>query len=482
VENDYLAGGIPKEKCGVFGIIGHSQAAWLTYLGLYALQHRGQEACGIVSNNKGFFSFHRGMGLVNEVFNEGILHQLKGDMAVGHVRYSTTGASLIKNTQPLVMECARGTFCIAHNGNLVNSWQLRQDLRARGAIFQTTTDSELIVHLLAHSPKGDLKSAFRDALQRIKGAYSLVMMNRDTLIGVRDTLGFRPLVLGRIGKAWCLASETCAFDLVGATFVREVEPGEVIFITKKGTQSFLINKRNASGKNCAFCAFEHIYFSRPDSVIFGQNVHLVRVKLGEALAREHPQDADLVIPVPDSGLSAALGYSRYSGIPLELGIVRNHYIGRTFIQPSQDIRNFGVRVKFNLLPGVLKGKRIIVVDDSIVRGTTSKIRIRNLRQAGAKEVHLRITCPAHRFPCFYGIDFHESKELIANRLKTLKKIQDYLEVDSLGYLSLEGMLSCFNHPSNYYCTACWTGKYPIQPKEKQEKMRLETKSCGQGEV
>lgn len=470
-----------RENCGLFGIINHKNASWLTYLGLYALQHRGQEACGIVANHKGVLAIYKGMGLVNDVFNHEILSKLKGNMAIGHVRYSTTGSSVLKNAQPLLIEYAKGSISIAHNGNLVNSLALRQYLERAGSIFQTTTDSEIIIHLMARAKSQNLQESLIYALKRIKGAYSLVMMDNHYLIGTRDPWGFRPLCLGRLGNAWCLASETCAFDLIKARFVREIEPGEIVFISEKGLKS--VKPKELQSKNRhAFCAFEHVYFSRPDSIVFGETVHLVRRKLGEQLAREHPIDADFVVPVPDSGFSAALGYSQESGIPLEMGIIRNHYVGRTFIQPVQDSRDLGVRVKFNLLKDVLRGKRIVIVDDSIVRGTTSKIRVRNLRNAGVKEVHLRISCPAHRFPCFYGIDFHRASELIANKYKSVEKIRQYLAVDSLGYLSLEGMLGCLKHPKNNYCIACWTGKYPVKAERNQGKFSLERRCCGQGEI
>jgi amidophosphoribosyltransferase len=471
-----------KEYCGLFGIINNQHASWLTYLGLYALQHRGQEACGIVANNKGILSLHKDMGLVSDVFNEQILHNLKGNMAIGHTRYSTTGSSVLKNAQPLLIDYAKGSVCIAHNGNLVNSLQLRQYLESMGSIFQTTTDSEIIIHLMARAKSQNLEESLIYALKRIKGAYALVMMDNNNLIGARDPLGFRPLCLGKIGNALCLASETCAFDLIGAEFIREIEPGEIVFINRNGAVKSVKPKELQIHRRHAFCTFEHVYFARPDSIIFGETVHLVRRKLGEALAREHAVEADFVVPVPDSGFSAALGYSKASGIPLEMGIIRNHYVGRTFIQPVQDSRDLGVRVKFNLLKDVLKGKRIIVVDDSIVRGTTSKIRVRNLRKAGVKEVHLRISCPAHRFPCFYGIDFYRASELIANKYGSIEKIRQYLDVDSLGYLSLEGMLDCLKHPKNSYCTACWTGKYPIMAEKKHGKFSLEARCCGQGEI
>ena len=468
----------PKEYCGLFGIMNNRNAGWLTYLGLYALQHRGQEACGIVTNNKGVLTAHKGMGLVSDVFDEQVLGKLKGEVAVGHVRYSTTGSSVLKNSQPLLIDYAKGSICIAHNGNLVNALQLRQYLEKTGSIFQTTTDSEIIIHLMARAKSRDLAESLIYALKRIKGAYSLVMMDNHTLIGVRDPLGFRPLSLGKFGNSFCLASETCAFDLMGAKFIRDIEPGEIVFINNNGIKSIKPKELNIKPHH-SFCTFEHIYFARPDSVVFGETVHTVRRKLGTQLAKEHPVDADFVVPVPDSGFSAALGYPQESGIPLEMGIIRNHYVGRTFIQPAQDSRDLGVRVKFNLLKDVLHGKKVIIVDDSIVRGTTSKIRVRNLRKAGVKEVHLRISCPAHRFPCFYGIDFHKATELIANRYESLDEIRKYLEVDTLGYLSLEGMLSCLKHPKDNYCAACWTGKYAIIAEKKHGKFSLETGCCGQ---
>jgi amidophosphoribosyltransferase len=468
----------PKEFCGLFGVYGHRQASWLTYLGLYAQQHRGQEACGICANNAGKLSVYKHMGLVSDVFNPDVLAKLKGDGAVGHVRYSTTGSSVLKNAQPLLVDYAKGSLCVAHNGNLVNSLQLRQELEHSGSIFQTTTDSEIIIHLMAKAKSMDLLASLVYALEKIKGAYSLVMMDKQRLIGIRDPLGIRPLVLGKMGNAWCLASETCAFDLIGARFIREIEPGEIVFIDRSGVKSHRPVKLRSRERH-AFCAFEHIYFARPDSMIFGQTVHMVRRKLGAQLAREHAVKADMVVPVPDSGYSAALGYSQESGIPLEMGIIRNHYVGRTFIQPAQDSRDLGVRVKFNILRDVLRGKSIIIVDDSIVRGTTSKIRVRNLRKSGVKEVHLRISCPPHRFPCYYGIDFHRPEELIANRYDSLEAVRKYLDVDSLGYLSLEGMLRCMKYSNKNYCSACWSGQYLLSPRD-TGKFSLETGCCGEG--
>ncbi len=446
-----------KDKCGVFGIFGHKDAPYLTYLGLYALQHRGEESAGIVVSDGKTMMSHRGMGHVQEVFEGKILEALSGDRGIGHVRYSTTGSSNLKNAQPILVDYSRGEIAIAHNGNLVNADILRSELEAYGSIFQTTTDSEIIIHLMAKPALRNIEEGVIEALSRVKGAYSLVFLTHNTLIAARDPQGFRPLWLGKIGDAHVVASETCAFDIMEAESVREIEPGEILFISSKGIKSV----KTSQGEAHAHCIFEHVYFSRPDSKIFGESVHLVREKFGRRLAIEQPAPgADIVIPVPDSGNSAALGFSQESGIPLEAGIIRNHYVGRTFIQPSQGMRDFKVRVKFNLVKEVLKGKSVVVVDDSIVRGTTSKMRVKSLRQAGAKEVHLRISCPPHRFPCAYGIDFPTREELIANRYSS-EEIRKYLECDSVGYLSLEGMLECASQPKENYCTACWSGKYPI---------------------
>ncbi len=459
-----------KESCGVFGIWGHREAVSFTFLGLYALQHRGQESAGIVSFDRslGIPRIHKDMGLVSDVFDESVLSYLKGDTAIGHVRYSTTGSSIIKNAQPLLVNYRDGFLAIGHNGNLVNSRQLRADLERRGAIFQTTTDSEVIVHLIAHSRRGDWLDHICSALRKIKGAYSLVMLNQYALMGARDPHGFRPLVLGKVDNSYVLASETCALDLVGAKYIREIEPGELVLINDEGIRSIYPNGRR---KRSSCCIFEHIYFARPDSILFGRLVHEVRKELGRQLAREHPVDADMVMPVPDSGLSAAIGYSQESGIPLEWGFIRNHYVGRTFIQPHQRYRDLGVRVKLNIMPQIIRGKRVIVVDDSIVRGTTSKRRVKAIRGAGAREVHLRISCPPHKWPCFYGIDFPSRDELIANRMR-YQEIEKFLEVDSLGYLSLEGMLKAVgNH--NHYCTACFSGKYPIPVRGEIKKLAME---------
>lgn len=445
-----------KEYCGLFGIYGNPEASWITYLGLYALQHRGEESCGIISCDGQEVYSHKDMGQVCDVFSEERLRSLRGHLAIGHVRYSTTGSSLVKNAQPLFVDYLGSYLAIAHNGNLVNSRLLKEELEAKGAIFQTSCDSEIIIHLMARSKSKDVVERLLQALKRIKGAYSLVIMSEDKLISVRDPLGFRPLSLGKLKDNWCIASETCAFDLIEAEFVREIDPGEIVVIDKKGLNSIKFSQQK---DRHAHCIFEHVYFARPDSIVFGQTVHLVRQKLGKRLAEEYPVDADIIVPIPDSGTSAALGFSHASGIPLEWGVIRNHYVGRTFIQPHQHIRDLGVRVKFNILKEVIKNRKVVIVDDSIVRGTTSRIRVKNFRRAGAKDVHIRISCPPHKYPCFYGIDFPSQQELIANKYN-LKQIKEYLDVDSIGYLSLKGMLDSVNLPKNNYCTACWTGDYP----------------------
>lgn len=445
-----------KESCGLFGVYGQPEAARLAYMGLYALQHRGEESAGIASFDGEELYTHKGMGLVSEIFDEDHIAKLKGNIAIGHVRYSTTGSTTLSNAQPVVVDYSRGTIAIGHNGNLVNGALLRAELEARGAIFQTTLDSEVIIHLLARPEHRNFEEGLSYALKEIKGAFSLVILKDGQLIGVRDPHGWRPLCLGKLGDAYVLASETTAFDLIEAEFIRELEPGEVLFIGKKGLRSI---KPFGESKRISHCIFEHIYFARPDSYIFGESVHLVRQKLGHCLAKEHPVEADLVVPVPDSGTPAALGLSHQSGIPLEMGIIRNHYIGRTFIQPLQHVRDFNVRIKLNPIRELLKGKRVIVVDDSIVRGTTSKARIKKLFLAGAKEIHMRISCPPIKYPCFYGIDFPTRKELIASA-HSIEEIRKFLGVTTLGYLSLEGLLSCVSFSKNY-CTACFSGDYPI---------------------
>jgi amidophosphoribosyltransferase len=447
----------PREACGIFAIYGHPDAVRLTYLGLYALQHRGQESAGIVSSDRQLMMVQKGMGLVGDVFNPAMLSSLRGDIALGHVRYSTAGSSVLKNAQPLMVDYARGTIAIAHNGNLSNARQLRQQLEAKGSIFQTTSDSEIILHIMAGLDVRKEKDAVLRMLQEIKGAYCLGLMTRDEIIGIRDPNGFRPLSLGKLDGAYVLASETCALDLINATFVREIEPGEVVIINSSGLESlFPFGKSRPH----SFCVFEHIYFARPDSFIFGSNVHEARKKLGAQLAREYPVDADLVIAIPDCGVSAAIGYAEESGIPFDMGVTRNHYIGRTFLQPRQAIRDFGVKVKLNPVKEVIRGKRLVVVEDSIVRGTTTVLRMASLREAGAKEIHLRISCPPHRFPCFYGIDFATKKELIAAN-KSVEEITRFLNIDSLGYVSKEGMLSALGDTEGEFCKACFDGEYPV---------------------
>src|SRR5438270_1609752 len=385
----------PKHYCGVFGVFGHPNAAELTYYGLYALQHRGQESAGIVTSDGNQFHAHKGMGLVSQIFNGEILHNLVGSLAVGHTRYSTTGSSHLRNAQPLTADCVRGQIAIAHNGNLTNAAQLRDELEAKGSMFQTTVDSEIILNLIAQPTLNGDENYLVQAVHRLEGAYSVVMMTEQELVGVRDPLGFRPLCIGRVGDAWVLASETCALDLIHAKFVRDVEPGEIVIINKSGLksiQAFPVHERRA------FCVFEYVYFARPDSTISNQNVYKVRVNMGRELARENPVDADIVVPVPDSGNCAALGYSLESRIPYEMAFIRNHYVGRSFLQPSQLIRDFNVRVKLNLIPQLVKDKRVIIVDDSIVRGTTCKARVNNLKEAGAKEVHVMVSCHPHMHP------------------------------------------------------------------------------------
>ena len=444
--------------CGIFGISGHKEAARLTYLGLYALQHRGEESAGIVVYNGRKASFHKAMGLVGDVFGEKIIKTLRGDLACGHVRYSTTGASLSKNTQPFLANRQRGHIAISHNGNLTNALKLRQALEEQGSIFQTTMDSEIIAHLLVKSKKKDVQSSVVEALSQLEGAYSFVLISNGSLVGARDPYGFRPLCLGKLDGAYVLASETCAFDLVQAKYIREIEPGEVVFISGGKLESI----KPFPETRHALCIFEYIYFARPDSNIFGKNVYLTRERLGRQLAREYPVEGDLVMPIPDSGNYAAIGFAQESGLPFKVGMIRNHYVGRTFIQPSQFIRNFKVKVKLNPIKDVLKDKRIVIIEDSIVRGTTSQIRVKTLREAGAKEIHMRISCPPLKFPCFYGIDFPTKKELIASKY-TIGKIKDFIGLDSLEYLSLEGMLESMLLPREEFCTACFNGIYPVKP-------------------
>jgi amidophosphoribosyltransferase len=447
----------PKHYCGVFGVYGHPNAAELTYYGLYALQHRGQESAGIVTSDGRQFHTHKGMGLVSQVFKGDILHDMVGDIAIGHTRYSTTGSSHIRNAQPLTVDCARGQIAIAHNGNLTNASRLRDELEAKGSIFQTTVDSEIILHLMAQPAMNGHGNNLVQTIRRIEGAYSLVIMTEKELIGVRDPFGFRPLCLGKLNDAWVLASETCALDLIHAKFIRDILPGEIVVINKDGLtsiQAFPEQERRA------FCIFEYVYFARPDSTISNRNVYKVRVEMGRELAREFPIKADLVVPVPDSGNCAALGYSLESGVPFEMAFVRNHYVGRSFLQPSQLIRDFDVRVKLNLIEELVRGKRVIVVDDSIVRGTTCKARVNNLKEAGATEVHVLVSCPPHMHPCVYGIDFPDRSKLMAAN-HSLEEIRRYLNADSLHYLSQDGLVKATGLPANSFCMACYDGDYPV---------------------
>lgn len=442
----------------------------LAYYGLFALQHRGQESAGIVSSEPGAPAFHshKGMGLVSQVFQGRDLEKLKGNRAIGHVRYSTTGSSNLKNAQPFVVDTARGRLAIAHNGNLVNAAALRAELEERGSIFQTTVDSEIVLHLLAQptSNGGGIAS-----LRRLEGAFSIVLMGEREIIGFRDPHGFRPLCLGKLDGAYVLASESCAFDLIHAEFIRDVEPGEVLIIDENGLRSeWPFPKHRTS-----FCIFEHVYFARPDSNIGGTNVSMARVNMGRELARLHPVEADLVVPVPDSGIFAALGFSEETGIPYYPAFVRNHYIGRTFIQPTQMIRDFNVRVKLNLIRSAVEGKRVVVVDDSIVRGTTARSRVVNLRENGAKEVHMRISCPPHKHACYYGIDFPDPEKLLANQC-TAEEIRKYLGADSIGYLDVDGMVRSTGQPANNFCMACFNGEYPVPFDERFDKLIMEKRA------
>ena len=444
------------DDCGVCAVIGHADAANLVYLGLYALQHRGQESAGIAAFDGSALHHIKAMGYVADIFDRSRLEELGGEAAVGHVRYSTAGDSSLINAQPMVAKTNRGRIALAHNGNLVNALRLRHRLEAAGAIFQSTSDSEVFLHLVARSRADTLEEALVESLDAGIGAYSLVMLVNDRLFAARDPHGFRPLALGRLEEAWVVASESCAFDLVGARFVREVAPGEILELN--GEEPRVL--RPPSRAPHAHCVFEHVYFARPDSRIFGENVSVARERFGEALAREHPADADVVVGVPDSGVPAALGYSRHAGLPFALGLVRNHYVGRTFIEPRQAIRHFGVKVKLNAVRAVVEGRRVVLVDDSIVRGTTSRKIVMMLKAAGARQVHLRISSPPTTGPCFYGIDTPERRELIASS-QSVEQIRAYVGADSLGYLSEEGMLGCLDTPAEDFCTACFSGNYRV---------------------
>lgn len=461
----------PREACGLFGVFNHAEASKLCYFGLYALQHRGQESAGISVAHNGMIDEHKDMGLVSDVFKGHQLALLNGQSAIGHVRYSTTGSSILANAQPLVIRHRHRAYAVAHNGNLVNAHMLKAELEEDGSIFQSTMDSEIFLHLFVRNLRLGFEQALLATVARLKGAFSMVVMtNQGEIIGIKDPNGFRPLCLGRLNGTYILASETCALDLVQAEFVRELDPGEIVIINKDGIRSL---KTPQSGKR-HFCIFEFIYFARPDSTIFGKNVYLTRKDHGRRLAEEAPVPADLVMPFPDSGTYAALGYSETSGIPFEMGMIRNHYVGRTFIQPTQSMRDFGVRVKLNPVKELLKGKDIIIIEDSIIRGTTVRTRVRALRELGVKKVHLRVSGPPHRFPCHYGIDFSTKGELIAASM-SIEEMRDYLGLDSLYYLSLNGLLSSTGvaNPADHFCKACFDGCYPVDFDENLSKSCLE---------
>ena len=444
------------DECGVVGIYGHPDAANLAYLGLYALQHRGQESAGIAASSNGKMHLEVGMGLVADVFSDVRLKKLPGNIAVGHNRYSTTGVSRVKNAQPCLIEYSGGTMAMGHNGNLVNASEIRKELGAAGAIFQSTNDSEVIVHLMAQSRRNSFVDRAVAALSQVKGAYSIVLMSENELVAARDPQGFRPLCLGKLDGAYIVASESCVMDLVEAEFIREIEPGELILINQFGVKSFHPFQK-ASTKQCVF---EHIYFSRPDSYLFGHSVYSTRKLMGKALAREKPVEADVVVPVPDSGVISAMGYSEEAKIPFQMGLIRNHYVGRTFIEPQSQIRNFGVKIKLNAVRPVIEGKRVIIIDDSIVRGTTSKKIVRMLREVGAREVHVRISSPPTTHSCFYGIDTPTKGELIASNMD-IDQTCKYLGADSLHYISLEKMLEIFGEQKDDFCAACFDGRYPV---------------------
>ena len=445
------------EECGVFGIYGHAEAARLTYLGLYALQHRGQESCGIVASNGAQLVFERGMGHVRESFDQAHLDRLAGQSSIGHVRYSTAGEVSIRECQPFSVTCQHGQIAVCHNGNLPFAGEERKRLEREGAIFSSTSDTEVVLHGVARSRTGSVAEAIPEVLRDTEGAFSMLFLTPKELIAIRDPRGFRPLALGRLNDAWVIASETCAFDLIDAKYVRDVEPGEMVVINEAGLRS----THPLSAQKHSMCIFEHVYFSRPDSIIFGQSVNRSRHKMGQRLAIEQPADADIVVPVPDSGVPAAIGYSAESGLPFRFGLVRNHYIGRTFIEPKQSIRSFGVRIKLNPVRHLIENKRIVLIDDSIVRGTTSKKIVRMVREAGAKEIHVRISCPPTISPCYYGVDTPNKSELIAAN-KSIEEIRQFIEADSLGYLSLAGMQEATGLSADESCVACWNERYPTR--------------------
>ena len=460
----------PREECGIFAVYGHEDAAKLAYFGLYALQHRGQESAGIVASDGKQVVEHKAMGLVPEIFNEEGLNRLKGHMALGHVRYSTTGSSLLANAQPFRIHYSGSSLAIAHNGNLVNARQIRSQLEESGSIFQTSMDTEVVLHLTARCFKKGLEQAMIETMAQVKGAYSMVIMTEDAIIAARDPNGFRPLCLGRLGSGYVLASETCAFDLVEAEYIRDIAPGEILIINQNGLKSI----PSGIESRISQCIFELIYFARPDSSVFGQNVYVFRKKQGELLAKAFPVKVDLMMPFPDSGNYAAIGYAQASGVPLEMGMIRNHYVGRTFIQPSQSMRDFGVKVKLNPVKDLLKDQRVLIIEDSIIRGTTARTRIKTLRKIGAREVHMLVSCPPHRFPCHYGIDFSTRGELIASQ-KSVAEIRDFIGLDSLGYLDINNLVKATDIPRENLCLACFDGKYPVPIDEAFSKYCLESK-------
>ena len=460
-----------KEECGVFGIFGHPEAANMTYLGLYALQHRGQESAGIAASDGAQVRVSRAMGYVADAFDGETLATLPGRVAVGHVRYSTAGESRLSNAQPILIDCAHGQIAIAHNGNLVNGGELRDDLVRQGSIFQSSSDTEVVLHLYARSQARSVEDAIVESVAQVQGAYSFLMLTQDRLIAVRDPHGFRPLALGRLDDAFVICSETCAMDLIGATYLRDVEPGEVLIVGADGIRSI----KPFAPAPLAHCVFEHVYFARPDSYVFGQSVNEVRTNLGRILAREQRVDADVVVPVPDSGVCAAMGFADEAGIPLRMGLIRNHYVGRTFIQPQSSIRHFGVKVKLNPVRSILDGRRVILVDDSLVRGTTSRKIVRMVRAAGAREVHVRISCPPTISPCFYGVDTPRRSELIA-ATHTAAEITEFLEADSVKYLSHEGLMAAVGATGSSYCSSCYTGVYPVEiPRDEKTYLQLALK-------
>ena len=444
------------EECGVVGVYGHPEAANLVYLGLYALQHRGQESAGIVASTHSKMHLELGMGLVADIFDPGRLMKLPGPLAIGHNRYSTAGKSELVNAQPCMINYAEGSLALAHNGNLVNAQTIRKSLASKGAIFQSTNDSEVIVHLMAQAKSASFVDRAAEALRQVSGAYSLVLMTENELLAARDPRGFRPLCLGKLEGAYIVASETCVMDLIEAEFIREIEPGELILINENGLQSFFPFKKEET----KHCVFEHIYFARPDSFLFGEHVYMARKEMGKAMAQESPADVDLVVPVPDSGVVSAMGFAEESNIPFEMGLIRNHYVGRTFIEPQSQIRNFGVKLKLNAVKNLIEGKRLAIIDDSIVRGTTSRKIVKMLLESGAKEVHLRISSPPILHSCFYGIDTPNKEELIAHT-NTLEETRQYLGANSLSYLSINKMLEVLQNGKNKFCSACFDGNYPV---------------------